>query len=106
MQNPFETTRNKVMKAHESDGQYKKMFEFNIRAAHRNRREPESNDPLRNEQREREYFENLRFDTQNFTVTLKLHCFLAFIRKLFEDAHHSALFSSFDRVLELDKGVN
>jgi hypothetical protein len=40
---------------------------------------------------------------ENFTVTIEFHCFLVILRKLFEDSHHSALFSIFDRVMHPEK---
>jgi hypothetical protein len=44
--------------------------------------------------------------TQNFTVGLELHCFLAFLRKLFGNAHHSGLLSIFDRDMQQDHKRN
>jgi hypothetical protein len=61
---------------------------------------------------EREYLENLHrlgnvmiFPeeelpyTQNFTVRLEFHCFLAFLRKPFWNSHQPVMFSIFDRVM-------
>jgi hypothetical protein len=44
--------------------------------------------------------------TQNFTVGLKLQCFLAFLRTLFGNAHHPGILSIFDRAMQQDQKRN
>jgi hypothetical protein len=43
---PENDAKTTVMKAQESNGQQKQLFEFHVWAAPKNRRSPESNDPL------------------------------------------------------------